>query len=114
MTKFFLKVKINQWPGMAQLGRKDNLFTVSSFKFFFFFYLHEELFLILFIFCPFIFALKFWRVSACPTWIIQVTFNPLRKENVFIFQETTFDICVCKGNLCQHEVCKKRIWFQMT
>merc|ERR1712233_300029 len=21
-------VKINQWPGMAQLGRKDNLFTI--------------------------------------------------------------------------------------
>ena len=25
------QVKINQWPGMAQLGRKDNLFTASSF-----------------------------------------------------------------------------------
>ena len=28
------QVKINQWPGMAQLGRKDNLFTASSFLFF--------------------------------------------------------------------------------
>ena len=28
------QVKINQWPGMAQLGRKDNLFTASSFSIF--------------------------------------------------------------------------------
>ena len=31
LHKYCYQVKINQWPGMAQLGRKDNLFTVSSF-----------------------------------------------------------------------------------
>ena len=33
---FLCQVKINQWPGMAQLGRKDNLFTASSFSIFHF------------------------------------------------------------------------------
>ena len=66
------QVKINQWPGMAQLGRKDNLFTASSFSLFHFLLLNtffnslrkDNLFTVIsfFIYTLFFFSYTLWFV----------------------------------------------------